>query len=339
MPKKDALKYELGDAVLEIVGAVILVMDSHGQILRFNKACENLTGYKFKEVYRKYPWDLFVLPDEIERVKNVFSRLKAGDFPNSHTNYWTTKNKGMRLIQWSNTSILDADGNVAYVIATGIDITEQKEAEDKLIQHQQELEQEVAERTKELHAANQLLEEIARQDELTGLYNRRHFNKMLDIEIRRSVREKIPLSLIMCDVDYFKSFNDYYGHVAGDECLREIADVLKQEFRRSADIVARFGGEEFVVILPDVNQEEAFFLAHRLLESVRNKNIAHDSSPIENRVTISLGLATMNTNKVYSMETIIGAADHALYMAKNKGRNRVEFTPENQVQKYETINI
>ena len=110
---------KISSAVLDIVNAVILVMNKDGKIVLFNKASEKLTGYKFEEVKGKCPWDLFILPKEIDGVRNVFSRLTSGDFPNTHINYWLTKNGGKKLIDWSNTVIADKKGRVAFVIATG----------------------------------------------------------------------------------------------------------------------------------------------------------------------------------------------------------------------------
>ncbi|MDX1812607.1 MAG: GGDEF domain-containing protein, partial [Gammaproteobacteria bacterium] len=136
-------------------------------------------------------------------------------------------------------------------------------------------------------------------------------------------------------VDFFKNYNDSYGHIEGDQCLKEIAHCFLTEFKRSAEVVARFGGEEFTVILPDVDQDEAIFLAHRLADSVRQRHIPHDSSPIENIVTISIGVATMHSNQIYESKDILKAADKALYEAKRKGRNRVEHTPLNEYKAHE----
>jgi PAS domain S-box-containing protein len=151
----------LVEAVLDTVGALVVMLDREGRIVRFNAACERITGYAFEAVQNQPFWDLLLLPEEMNKVKEVFDSLMAGDFPNQSENYWRTKG-GARLIAWSNTALLDSDGSVEYVIATGIDITERVAAENALRQAHSELEQRVQERTAELQQANQALEaEIA----------------------------------------------------------------------------------------------------------------------------------------------------------------------------------
>jgi len=298
-------------------------MDMKGRIVLFNKACQDLTGYDESDVINRYPWDLFILPDEVEDVKTVFKALSLGHFPNQHINYWITKTGEKRLIAWSNTALGDENNNLAYIIATGIDITEKQAAEEKVAQNNKELESLIEERTAQLNDANHKLEQMAYQDVVTGLYNRRYFNKVLEHEIRRARRNQRPISLLIADVDYFKNYNDTFGHLAGDVCLKKIARLLKQHFQRASDLVARFGGEEFCVILPDVDSDAARMLSEHFLELVWNKNIPHDSSLITDRVTLSIGLASCLDYQNCTPEKLIKSADNALYIAKNSGRNRV----------------
>lgn len=157
MNKEFVNDLKFSNEVLSIVDAVILVLDSNGRIVHFNKASESLTGYTYEEVQNITPWDIFVLPDEIDSVRNVFSQLTSGDFPNTHTNYWLTKQGEKRLINWSNTVITE-NGVINYIIATGIDVTEKKEAENKLEVHLNNLEDKVRERTVELTLTNKKLE-------------------------------------------------------------------------------------------------------------------------------------------------------------------------------------
>jgi PAS domain S-box-containing protein len=161
---QEALKRErdFTSAVVETAGALVVVLDPQGRIVRFNRACEQTTGYSFHEVRNQHFWDLFLIPEEVERVKAVFEELRAGHFPNEAENYWVTKDGGRRLIAWSNTALLDNDGPVEYIISTGIDITERKQAEEELREHRDHLEQLVQERTEELtRAVEQLQKEIA----------------------------------------------------------------------------------------------------------------------------------------------------------------------------------
>lgn len=322
-------KYPLQEAkisaeILNVVNAIIVVMDRDGHIVLFNKAAESLTGYSFEEVKNKCPWDIFIRPDEVDGVRKVFSQLTSGDFPNTYINYWITKDGGHRLIDWSNTAFIDQNENIAAVIGTGIDVTERKKAEQEIEKYQRNLERIVDERTAELNRINEHLERIARIDSTTGIYNRRHFNETLEAELRRSRRMNENLSLMMCDVDYFKNYNDTYGHIAGDNCLKEVATTLDNSFNRASDLVARYGGEEFAIILPGITSKKALSLAKDLIEEMRERRLPHQSSPIGEIVTISIGVATMQSDELINCTSILSAADKALYQAKESGRNKAQ---------------
>lgn len=317
------IEKELAVAILETIGSVVCVMDIDGKIVLFNKACQRLTGYTEDEVLNRYPWELFILPAEKESVKAVFNKLSTGNFPNTNINYWLTKSGDKRLISWSNTALSDDSGKLRYVIATGIDITEQREAEEKLFQHQAELEDLVAKRTAELYHVNKKYELLAYQDALTGLYNRRYLNIGLDNEIRRSRRNHGPLSLLLCDIDCFKAYNDTYGHIAGDKCIQEIADILRNHFQRASDLVVRYGGEEFCVVLPDVSLDELNQLSEQLRMGIMQHKIKHQDSQVADYVTVSIGGAICQPDSKCTAETLIGTADKALSVAKKQGRNRV----------------
>jgi len=160
-------------------------------------------------------------------------------------------------------------------------------------------------------------------DGLTGVYNRRYFDQQFAMEMARSVRNQSPLSLIMLDVDYFKRFNDYYGHQAGDDCLRQIATTLKEGLRRPADLVARYGGEEFACILPETEFHDAMALAIELEQRIREKNIPHANSDAAAVVTISLGVSGRTGDTPGDASALLAQADVQLYIAKNAGRARV----------------
>jgi diguanylate cyclase (GGDEF)-like protein len=175
----------------------------------------------------------------------------------------------------------------------------------------------------ELKRARQQLEKLADSDGLTGLANRRHFDVILDREVRRLARSGAPLSLIMMDVDYFKKYNDCYGHVAGDDCLRQVAEAVEANTHRAADIVARYGGEEFAVLLPETGHRGAVQLAERIREAILRARIPHDGSPVSDRVTSSFGVASVLCAPLYSPQDLVALADEHLYRAKSNGRNRV----------------
>jgi diguanylate cyclase (GGDEF)-like protein len=178
--------------------------------------------------------------------------------------------------------------------------------------------------TKErLEVANRELESLASADGLTGVANRRAFDRGLEREWRRSVRARSPLSLLLIDVDCFKAYNDRYGHAAGDECLRGIASTLAIGARRAGDLVARYGGEEFAVVLPDCSDESAHHLGERLRARIEGLSLPHDASSAGAHVTISVGGATLMPLSGATAGDLVRAADGALYQAKGAGRNRV----------------
>lgn len=174
---------------------------------------------------------------------------------------------------------------------------------------------------KNLRKAQLALEQIATHDSLTGLANRRLFERSLEIEFARGARQVSPVSLIMLDIDFFKRYNDAYGHVAGDHCLTQVAQVVKTCCQRKADLAVRYGGEEFAVLLPDTDINGALAIAGQIRRSVIDKHIAHSGSPT-GYLTVSLGCYSFIPSGNDSLEVFIQRADAALYQAKNAGRNR-----------------
>ncbi len=165
-----------------------------------------------------------------------------------------------------------------------------------------------------------LMHKLVFLDGLTGVFNRRFFDQQLAVDVARSHRHGTPLALIMLDVDFFKRFNDCYGHQAGDDCLRLIAGTLKESLRRPGDLVARYGGEEFACILPDTAFSNAMDMAKELEKNVRKKGIAHADSQVAAVVTISLGVAGRSGHVSANAAEMLALADAQLYRAKNTGR-------------------
>lgn len=192
----------------------------------------------------------------------------------------------------------------------------------KLQQNKEELEEQVALRTRELERANRKLEALSATDGLTGVANRRRFDEVLANELRRSVRSGHALALLMLDVDYFKKYNDRYGHLAGDECLRIVARVLQKSSRRATDLVARYGGEEFSVIIAESDTAHAVQQAENICQAIFALKLPHADSPF-GYITASIGVASLQPDEETTAEQLLRIADQALYHAKYQGRNRV----------------
>lgn len=175
----------------------------------------------------------------------------------------------------------------------------------------------------ELQQLNQSLYHLANLDGLTQVANRRRFDDYFEREWLRMRRERLPIALILCDVDYFKPYNDAYGHQAGDDCLRVIARAINRAVRRPADLVARYGGEEFAILLPNTEEKGAMDVAGKIRESVEECQISHAQSEVGDRVTLSMGLTSLIPTIEISPDVVIATADRALYEAKNRGRNRI----------------
>jgi len=173
----------------------------------------------------------------------------------------------------------------------------------------------------ELKAKTDLLEEIVNLDSLTGISNRRHFDKVLDVEWSRALRNKLPLSIIVADIDYFKKYNDQYGHIAGDICLCSVAQCLSSLLQRPTDMVARYGGEEFVAVLPETDMNGAALLAENWRAGVAELRIPHSASTVADHVTISAGYATIIPTRNQMSYFLVGVADEMLYQSKEMGRN------------------
>ncbi|MGB3533431.1 MAG: diguanylate cyclase [Microcoleaceae cyanobacterium] len=175
----------------------------------------------------------------------------------------------------------------------------------------------------ELEAANQKLQQLANHDGLTGLANRYRFDEYLQQEWKRMARESQPLSLILIDVDFFKNYNDTYGHPAGDQCLKEIAEVIRESIQRAGDLAARYGGEEFAIILSNTPLAGARRVAERVQQSLRKIQLEHKGSTVSEFVTISCGVSSFIPDYYQSPTSLIQASDQALYQAKASGRNRI----------------
>ena len=195
------------------------------------------------------------------------------------------------------------DGEVDSLVGFMFDISERKKQEQ------------------ELETLKKQLEEYSYQDGLTGIANRRFFEDSYQREWLNAQREQQPLTIMLLDIDYFKQYNDYNGHILGDACLKQIAQLLKKSVSRPRDLVARFGGEEFVLILPDTTQASAIEVVERILQSIRTADICHSSSPLDQRLSVSLGVKTIIPTQKNDKMTFLNEVDQNLYLAKEQGRN------------------
>jgi diguanylate cyclase (GGDEF)-like protein len=209
---------------------------------------------------------------------------------------------------------------------------------DKVLQQKEELdrhiarEQELLTITQQLEQANLRLYHLSSVDPLTGIANRRHFDDIFELEWRRAMRSGSVLSLIMIDIDAFKPYNDTYGHLQGDECLRRVADALRSELKRPSDMVARFGGEEFVVLLPGTGLAGAALVAETLRARVEALRIPHEASRFDDHVTVSVGVASIHPQRGARPADLLAAADQALYQVKQGIRNRVQLADADQAR-------
>lgn len=198
-----------------------------------------------------------------------------------------------------------ADGSVDSLIGFMFDISERKQTEQKLASLQKEL------------------EELSFRDGLTGVANRRRFDALMELEWSNARRNRQPLSLLMIDIDYFKQYNDCYGHLEGDACLKRVAWLLASAATRARDLLARFGGEEFVLLLPETDEAAVLKLADRCRELILAEQIPHARSAVGPMLTISLGVGTAIPGHGDEPLSFIGTVDKRLYQAKQEGRNRV----------------
>ncbi len=190
----------------------------------------------------------------------------------------------------------------------------------------------------QLEESNRELQRLSSLDGLTGIANRRQFDKTLEQEWQRALRNCAELSLIMIDIDYFKLFNDTYGHQAGDDCLKNVALALARIVHRPSDLVARYGGEEFAVILPETDTEGTLRVAEKMREAVARLSVRHDASKVSDKVTLSIGVACMSPRGGDNPDMLLAAADDALYRAKHAGRNRVELATSCEPSLPQTVN-
>lgn len=305
------------------------VLDKEGKVIIWNRACEKLTGLKAEEVIgTKDHWRAFYsrerlcLADVIVqgRTDELGELYAVHAHPSIHGTGYKVENwcvmprTRSRLYLTADAGpIYGEQGELIAVVQTMRDSTDYKKAQSAL-------------------------EALSVTDELTGLHNRRFFNEQLHMEWSRGIRNNEPLSLILLDIDYFKQYNDLYGHIAGDECLMSVARVLQHAMLRSSDITTRYGGEEFCMLLPNTTMEGAFEVAERVRSAMARLDIPHEQNTAAPHVTLSDGIACLMPSPEANPSELIALADEALYKAKELGRNKSTTVQDGSIETTAGIN-
>ena len=295
--------------ITDLAGIIIMVSPAAKEVFGYESNFNGFIGMRLTD---------FIVPEDINRAKSNIMLMSQGGYSKPNEYRGVRKDKSIFNIEVNSGFVSNANGQPTKMVFIVRDITERKLAEQQIKQLVKQLE--IERNTAQLNSIT---------DSLTGLANRRYFDEALIKEFYRLKRSESALSLIMLDIDYFKKFNDSYGHLAGDDCLRRIGTVLKTIVMRVPDIVARYGGEEFVVILPETEDKGAQALAERIRRAVEDLAIPHFSSHVADYITVSIGVVTIYTNGLSSPEQVVALADEALYVAKKGGRNRIEVATYN----------
>lgn len=296
------------EQIFNSVADATWVINNEYSILRINKAFLNLLGLNGKEsaVFRKcfevFPSPLCRTPGcPMQLIQKGKQRIELDEER-------SVNNSKTAPFLLTAMPLFGLSGEIVGLVEQFKDITERKNNEEALVN------------------ANKKLEQLASLDGLTQIANRRIFDEKLENEWLRARRNKQPLSLILCDIDFFKRYNDHYGHQMGDDCLKVVAASINKCVHRPADLVARYGGEEFGIILPDTDSNGACILAEIIRKAVHDTNIEHKRSEACNFVTLSLGVATtFPSSDKSNTDELLKSADKSLYGAKESGRNRFAF--------------
>ncbi|MGJ9382680.1 sensor domain-containing diguanylate cyclase [Salipaludibacillus sp. CF4.18] len=298
--------------ILETFPNGVLTFDLTGSLQYVNNMAEEILEFKQKDIlsrqYDAHEWAITTIEgNPIAREDLPVSIvMKTEQYVKDYVHTVVSGSNQRKVLSVNGTPLYDHTGKLTAALLSIVDITVKKQTESELIQ------------------ANKLLKRLSERDGLTGVSNRRHFDNELQNYWESSLNNHTPLSLIMLDIDYFKLYNDEYGHQAGDDCLKSITKAIDQKLTDTETVFARYGGEEFAIILPDYSAEAALNLAQKLHQSIQKLSIPHTSSPLCDEVTVSFGISTILPNQENKSSELIENADKALYAAKEDGRNSVK---------------
>ncbi len=282
-------------SLLESLGAAVVMVDTDWRVTYRNAYAERLRCLLLDDLTPDPDCDSLAAEQQ-DRIVSHYNRVIASGRPGRFEHWAVDQNKRERLIAWSTSPLFNGGGAISHLVSVGIDVTDSRSAEDKL-------------------------KAQATTDGLTGAYNRHHFSHLAGQAFVHARRYHRPLTVMMVDADHFKRVNDGHGHGTGDRVLKLLAGICHDTLRR-VDILGRYGGEEFIVVLPETPLEPAAESAERLRRAIETSSVeAPDGSPVT--VTVSIGLAELQEAD-RSLESLMQRADEALYRAKEQGRNRVE---------------
>ena len=273
----------------------------NGDFVDVNEACAQLIGRTIKQTLRLNCWSITTEKYKDKECEVLSELEKYGKYGPFEKEYIHKDGHVVPVKMFG--QLMEMDGE-RYIWSSIENITEAKKTERRF------------------ERLRKKLELLSFKDGLTNIANRRMFDATLEKEWQRAQRKKIPLSLIMADIDFFKQYNDFYGHQQGDECLKVVANLLKRVSRRSMDLASRYGGEEFVLLLPETDYDKAVLLAEKCLDVVRDEKIPHEKSRVADTVTVSAGVCTLIPEIDAPSSLLMEGADEMLYKAKKAGRNR-----------------
>jgi diguanylate cyclase (GGDEF)-like protein/PAS domain S-box-containing protein len=294
--------------IAEYSSDMITMHNEKAEYIYISPAVKEMIHFEYPELLGK-KMEVFIHPDDLVHTKEQFEKALHEGGAESTYRYRTNLGEYIWIESTLKSVHIEDDGSKKVIIVSR-NITDRKLTEQKL------------------QEANQLLNQLTYMDGLTGVANRRYFDQTLEKEWLTSTKTNLPVTLIMFDIDYFKKYNDTYGHLTGDYCLQTIAQTIKNEVTDNSDYTfCRYGGEEFTLILPSTSIEDGMKVAVQIKKSIQLLKIPHISSDISDIVTLSIGIASIIPSASDKPESLIQMADSALYLSKSKGRNTVSLTP------------